>query len=107
MSIQPGEFFAVAFDKPIIQEAEFAVAPDHYTLDDVVYARDNKIVFAPIPEPTTWLMLAVRAAIARAAQSHRVPASASGLGKRPLLPGACRPARTRDARVASDPLSSE
>jgi PEP-CTERM motif len=63
VSIQPGEFFAVSFDKPIIQEAEFAVAPDHYTLDDVVYARDNKIVFAPIPEPSTWLMLAAGVAL--------------------------------------------
>lgn len=61
--IQPGEFFALAFDQPILQEVEFAVAPDHYTLDDVVFARDNKIVFAPIPEPSSWLMLVAGAAL--------------------------------------------
>jgi len=49
--MQGGDFFAVAFDKPIIQEIEF-VPVDHGTIDDVVYARDNSIAF--VPEPQTW-----------------------------------------------------
>jgi hypothetical protein len=60
--IQPGDFFALAFDKPIIQEVEFVpgLAPGatvgHGTIDDVVYARDNKVAF--VPEPASWAMLA-------------------------------------------------
>jgi hypothetical protein len=60
--IQPGDFFAIAFDKPIIQEVEFVpgLAPGatvgHGTIDDVVYARDNKVAF--VPEPASWAMLA-------------------------------------------------
>jgi len=53
--VQPGDFFAIAFDKPILQEAEFVVV-DHATIDDVVYARDNSVAF--VPEPSSWLLLA-------------------------------------------------
>src|SRR5690242_12576431 len=51
--IQPGDFFAIAFDKPIIQEVEY-VPGGHGTIDDVVYARDNKVAF--VPEPSSWAM---------------------------------------------------
>jgi hypothetical protein len=57
VGIQPGDFFAIAFDKPIIQEVEFATAKDHYTLDDVVYSRDNKVTFGVVPEPSSWMLL--------------------------------------------------
>jgi hypothetical protein len=54
--VQPGDFFAIAFDKPIIQEVEY-VPVGHGTIDDVVYARDNKLAFF-VPEPGSWAMLA-------------------------------------------------
>jgi hypothetical protein len=57
VSVQPGDFFAVAFDQPIIQEVEF-VPGNHATLDDVVFARDNKVAFTVVPEPSMALLLA-------------------------------------------------
>jgi hypothetical protein len=53
--VQPGDFFAIAFDKSIIQEVEYVPVP-HATIDDVVYARDGQVSF--VPEPGSWAMLA-------------------------------------------------
>jgi len=55
--LPPGDFFALALDASIIQEVEFVPA-DHATIDDVVYARDKKVAFGVVPEPSSWLLLA-------------------------------------------------
>lgn len=57
----PGEFVAFAFSQSVLNEVElFQTGP--MTVDDFVYARDNKLPFGTtttVPEPGSWAFLAL------------------------------------------------
>ena len=56
----PGEFVAFAFSQSVLNEVElFQTGP--MTVDDFVYARDNKLPFGTtvVPEPGSWGLLAL------------------------------------------------
>jgi len=56
----PGEFVAFAFSQSVLNEVElFQTGP--MTVDDFVYARDNKLPFGTtvVPEPGSWVLLAL------------------------------------------------
>jgi hypothetical protein len=56
----PGEFVAFAFSQSVLNEVElFQTGP--MTVDDFVYARDNKLPFGTtvVPEPGSWILLAL------------------------------------------------
>jgi hypothetical protein len=103
-NIQPGDFVAIAFDKPIIQEVEFATAPDHNTLDDVVYAGDNNLVFSAVPEPLERFSASGRLRVAARCWQSATPALGPGarslrnIEARPTDPERRWPARQRPDR---------